>query len=700
MQSKTIPSSTPAPIFAEVQERLIGLSASAAGQRQLLVYLLFFVSTLVFLAHLPALSARASFLDDQQYVAKNPLVQNPSWASARRFFAEVWAPSTVRGYYQPLTMVSLMLDRFLAGPHESLRAYHRTSLLLHVANTALLAVFLYLLFGRPLIAAGVALLFGLHPMTVEQVCWIAERKTVLATFFALWSLIAYVRYTRDPKRRYYLGCVVAYVLALLSKPIVVPLPVMMILMDYWPLDRLRRKSVTEKLPLFALIAVFAVITYVSQSRTAPVYLPGHYSPWHVPLILCHNVVFYLYKVFWPVRLSAYYEFPSPMGFSHPMVLLGVLGTAILIPLLIVSRRWSRAPLTGWLIFFVMIFPAMGIVSVTPTIAANRYAYLPSIGFLMALAAMLAWIGRYRNGGRVGMRRILPVLFVLALAGMEMVPLRNYLTQWRNTVRLHEHMLALAPRSPGVHANLAVELGARGDSDGAIEHYRTSLAEDSDNSRTRYNFAILHGGVPGREEEAIEQYKQVIDNSPAFGLTAQLNLGNIYLRRDELDQAIEQYRGCIETYAKFAAGHCNLGKTLVMAGEAQEGMKHLREAVRLRPGFLPALKDLAWFLATHADAAVRDPNEALQCAERTMAITGARDVNVLDTLAAAYARDEQYGKAVETAQQALTIARRLRNDELAGDIEERLRLYEMELPYIEAPRVQLDRLVAKTKGSVE
>ena len=141
-----------------------------------------------------------------------------------------------------------------------------------------MAVLLYLLFGRALVAAVVALSFGLHPISVESVCWIAERKTVLATFFALWSLIAYVRFTRESKTRFYVACVATYLLALLSKPITVPLPAMMLLMDYWPLDRLCRKTVVEKLPLFALAAVFGVITYISQSRTTTVYLPGDYNP--------------------------------------------------------------------------------------------------------------------------------------------------------------------------------------------------------------------------------------------------------------------------------------------------------------------------------------------------------------------------------------------------------------------------------------
>ena len=696
MKTETVTCSTPDPMFSEIRSRLALRLVNAEGQGQLLVYLLVLVCTFVFLVHLPALSNGATFLDDNMYVGRNPLVNNPSWASARRFFAEVWEPSTVRGYYQPLTMVSLMLDRYLGGPQDAVRTFHRTSLVLHVANTALLAALLYGLFGRPIIAAGVALLFGLHPISVESVCWIAERKTVLATFFALLSLLVYVRYTRDPKRRYYAGCTAAYVLALLSKPIVVPLPAMLLLMDYWPLDRLRRKSITEKIPLFAIGSLFAGITYISQSWAASVHLPGHYNPLHVPLILCHNIVFYLYKYFWPLDLSAYYKFPAPMSFGHPMVLLGVVGTTILVPLLIVSRRWSRAPLTGWLIFFVMIFPAIGIVSVTPTIAANRYAYLPSIGLLMVVTAFLVWVGEGPSHAGVVLWRSASVLLVLTLACMESMVVRQYLNQWQDTMVLHQYMLAMSPHASRVRANLAAELLSTGNVSGAVVQYRAALADAPDDRRIRYNLAVALQGLPDSKDEAKRHYREVLKHNSPLALSARLNLGNVLLLEGELVEAVVHYREALKLDTEFRDGYYNLGKTLVMAGQAEEGMQHLRQSVGIGPEFLPAIKDLAWFLATHPNAAIRDPNEALEYAERAMEISQGRNAGIIDVLAAAYACDEQYGKAVETAQKALAIVRRLRNDELASDIEEHLRLYDMGLPYWEAPRVQLDRMIAKQK----
>src|SRR5262249_37073358 len=151
---------------------------------------------------------------------------------------------------------------------------------------------------------------------------------------------------------------------------------LMLLLDYWPLHQLDRRALLEKSPFFVVGGVFAVIAYISQSRTASVILPSAASPWRVPLILAHNIIFYLYKFLWPFNPAPHYPFPEPFTLSQPMVLIGVIGTVGLLALLIISLRWTRALLTGWLFFFLAILPAMGIIGFTPVIAADRFAYFP------------------------------------------------------------------------------------------------------------------------------------------------------------------------------------------------------------------------------------------------------------------------------------------------------------------------------------
>ena len=311
------------------------------------VILLVVVGIIVVAAHWPAVRAKALMLDDDQYLVENRLVQNPSWTSAKRFVTEVLRPSTVRGYYQPLTMISLMLDVAMGGDVDNLSQFRLTSISLHVANSLLLVIFLYLLFGQIAPAAMAGLLYGVHPVAIESVAWIAERKTLLAAFFALWGLIFYVLYVRRQKWRYGIICLVMYVLSLLSKPAVVAMPVLLVLLDLWPFRRFGRRAILEKLPLFVIGAVFSVITFISQSGTSAVKLPGESGLVRLLLTFCHNIVFYLYNFLWPVNLSWYYAFPEPFDISHPAVLFGVIGTCVLMVVLLLSLRWMWCLLVGW-----------------------------------------------------------------------------------------------------------------------------------------------------------------------------------------------------------------------------------------------------------------------------------------------------------------------------------------------------------------
>jgi cytochrome c-type biogenesis protein CcmH/NrfG len=598
----------------------------------LLIGLLIVVCAAVSVTHWPALSANTMLFDDGQYLTKNLLVQNPSWASARRFLTEVLEPSTVWGYYQPLTMISLMADYALGGRVDNLRPFHRTSLALHVANTALVIVLFYLLFGQIWIAAGVGLLFGLHPMTVEAIPWVGERKTLLSAFFALWCLILYVRFTRKSGWKLYIGCMVLYVLSLMSKPTSTPLPVLMLLMDFWPLKRLRWRTILEKLPFFVIGVIFAIITYISQSRTAAVTTPGEYGLRHILLVLCHNIIFYLYKIVWPVNLSAHYGFPQPMGLSNSMVLAGVIGTCILIPLLVISLRWTRALLTGWLFFFVAIFPAMGVVGFTIAIASDRFVYLPSIGLLMVLVSLLIWFckphnfaprfsgdkftpakaGERKQRGKPAIWCILVAMLVLFLAGAEAVATRRYLVRWRDTVGFTKYMLTLTPNAAPVHYGLGCVLQKQ-----------------------------------GKFSEAISHFQKTLQGNPSY-----------------------------------VEAHNNLGVIMLSQGKLEEAAGHFRQAVQLKPNFAEAYNNLAWILAAYPDSGLHNPSEAVELAERAAELTKYQEAAVLDTLAGVYAAAGQFDRAVTTAQTAIALASAAKNSTLSKQINVRLQLYRQSKPYIE------------------
>lgn len=472
------------------------------------------VCVCVLAAHWPALSARAFCSDDLEYLVDNQLVKNPSWNSAGRFLSEVLMPSTVGGYYQPLAMISLMLDYAAGGREADSRAFHRTSLALHVANTALIVVLMYLLFGNPLIAAVVGLVFGLHPMTVEPIPWISERKTLLAALFALLCMVFYVRFAATRSWKFYAASLAVFVLALMSKPTSTPLPVCLLLLDYWPLRRLKWRAVWEKVPFFAMAGVSALITFQSQRSTFGVEMPSSTGPLRIVMVLCHNIVFYLHKMVWPADLSPHYPFPEPMGLSHPMVLAGVVGTVVLLAVLIVSFRRTPALLVGWLFFFVAIFPTMGVVGFTVVIASDKFAYLPSVGLLMLLAALLAWMWDRPRPSRKVFARAAIIVAGLVVAAGEAVAVRSTVAHWLDTDTLNQHMLTLAPESAWVHNCTAVNLIRTRRAGQAIEHLTTALELKPDYHEAHNSIAVAYG-ITGRTDLAIAHLEKALQIKPSY-----------------------------------------------------------------------------------------------------------------------------------------------------------------------------------------
>jgi len=514
-------------------------------------------------AHRPVLSAKALFFDDELYLTENPLVLNPAWTSVKKFFTEVLNPSTVPGYYQPLTMVSLMLDVAAGGSPQNLRPFHITSLALHIANSLLIFAFIYLLFGKRVPAAFVAAIFALHPLTVEPVAWLAERKTLLAAFFALSSLIFYLNYTRKRGRLYYSLCLVTFALSLLSKPSAIALPVLLLLLDYWPLRRLTRRVLTEKIPLFALALVAGVITFLSQQRTAGLTVAGINRILTVILIVCHNIVFYLAKFLLPLDLAAYYPFAEPFDLANPFVLFCLVAVPVLIFLLLFSLRLTRSVFVGFLFFLVAIFPVMGLISVHGAIAADRHIYFPMLGLLLPIASLFCLLTSAKPVSlnlSDRLRRALLFVIVLVIGVPFFVLTRSYLSRWQSTLGLYEHLLARSPNVAVLHSDYALALIKEGKTDQALDHFHSALGLAPESADVHTNLANLLSGL-GRFDAALIHAQKAIELNP-----------------------------------RSSAAHANLAAILVTQTRFAEAEDHCRQALGLNPYNLRALSTLGLALA--------------------------------------------------------------------------------------------------------
>ncbi len=545
-----------------------------------LVLGLFLTGALTAFVHSSVLSAQAQSFDDDEFLTGNVLVQNPSWDSVARFATEVLEPSTVSGYYAPLTMISLMLDYALGGRPDDLTQFHRSNLGLHVLNTMALAVLLYVLSGLLIPAMLIGLLFGLHPLSVEPIAWVAERKTLLATFFGLVGLLAYLRFAMGTLPRWRWVALMACFFACLSKPTAVVLPVLMLTFDGWPLRRLGRNALVEKIPFFLMSASFAVVTLVSHQRTVGIEVAGE-GIFASLLTACHLVVFYLTKVVWPVDLTSVYLLPDPLSLGNPTVAKGLATfLALVVATLWLAVRGMRAPLAGGLFFVLALAPTLGGLRYSWVTASDKYVYLPGIGLAMVAVwvAARAWDSPGR-GGAVARASLVAVVTVLAVT--EALATRDQITHWRDTETLYEHMLVHTPDFPLLHLNLGEMFWRSGRVEEAKRHYGRALESDPNYAKAHNNLGVLLWSTR-QPRKAIEHLSRAVEIEPELA-EPHRNLGIAFNGIGRFERAIRELERALAIDAKDGQTHCAYALSLGQLGRFAEARKHFEESRRLVSG---------------------------------------------------------------------------------------------------------------------
>jgi hypothetical protein len=351
------------------------------------------LSLVVVAAYWPTLFSSFVQFDDPQYVSENPLVTRPTWSGVARFFTEVRRPSTVAGYYQPLTMVSLMIDALVSGDGVDPAICHLHNILLHAATCVLVFALLRATVGGFAIPLFLAIVYSVHPVNVESVSWIAQRKTVLATPLALGSVLCYLRYGRSGSAYWFVSSLVLYLLATLAKPTIVLMPLVLPLLDVWPLRRPALHTLPEKLPFAVILVVMGYIAYISQASSVAALgvpnLAGADLLGRWVALLSYNLLLYLGNLFWPLDLSPFRPVPQSLSFVYPPILLATLVALALAGAWIASWRWSKPFFVGVASFLVTLALALGPLRFFDSCVADRFLYFPFIFLLIPAAAAVA-----------------------------------------------------------------------------------------------------------------------------------------------------------------------------------------------------------------------------------------------------------------------------------------------------------------------
>lgn len=463
------------------------------------------VATITLLAYLPTLSSDFVRLDDYQYVVDNELVRDPSWEGVLRFFAEVTHPSTVEGYYQPLTMLSLMLDSMLAGsPVDPIEpfVFHLTNVLLHAVTSVLVLMVLQRIFGGLTVPIVFALIFALHPVQVESVAWISQRKTVLATALAAGSILAFLaassssvsdRTANTQQRRRMAIAFVLYVLANLAKPTVMLLPLVFLLLDYWPLQRIGRHEgrnlwsdvrtcLPEKLPFLLAMILFGYTAAVSQTSAGQGAGMAVAQITSLDLLcrwiglLCYNLMLYARCIVLPVNLSPFRDVPADLSFSNPAVSLSIAGTLVVLAVTLLSVRRRPAVFVGLAASAILLSLALGPVRFMASLVADRFLYLPLLFLLLPAAELIASAER-RFPARGALVRAAAAVWLLPL----LVLTRSQQEVWNNSKALWTRVESTAPsldQAPNNLAYLALEEGRPKE---AVAYAQRALALNPSNS---------------------------------------------------------------------------------------------------------------------------------------------------------------------------------------------------------------------------
>lgn len=590
-----------------------------------------FVALVTFITFFPTLQNQFVDWDDYENLISNQLYRGLGWDQLRWMFTTFHM-----GPYQPLSWMTYGLDYLLWGMNPA--GYHLTSLLFHTAN----AVFFYFISRRLLPialpisidetgwkltagAAFAALIFSVHPLRVESVAWATERRDVVSGFFFLATIYCYLRANssdRDQRasKSWLSAALGAYVLSLLGKATAMTLPMILLILDIYPLRRLddsprtwwkRQRGIVLEKVLFAVPAsVFAITALIGQQQNSAVKSLSSFSIESRFAQSLFGASFYLWKTIVPVRLSPLYEIPPQFSFQDPAILAGATATIVVtVGLYLLKKRWP-AGLACWAYSGAMLAPVLGIVSTGPQLVAERYSYLACLSWALLAGGVLLSVLRSASQTR---RTFAATVIVIAIVVLFSSLTWRQTTVWRDSGTLWTHVLKLDPNSSIAHYNLAKFLAKRGQQSDAIAHYREALSIRPEDTDAHNNLGLLLA-LRGDTQDSINEFLTAAQIAPQDARSF-FNLGRVYAREGELDKALENYHQAAKLDPSRAEIRFGLGNVFARQGLLEAAATQLELATKLKPDFAEAR--VAWARALAAQGKKLEAEQQYQEALRVL-----------------------------------------------------------------------------------
>ncbi|MCP4593761.1 MAG: tetratricopeptide repeat protein [bacterium] len=647
-------------------------------------------------AFFPVLHAEFVNWDDDHNVVNNPHIRGLGWAELGWMFTAVHA-----GHYQPLTWVSLAVDYQLWGL-ERPGGFHLTSLMIH----AFTAVAVYFLARQLLlqafgggslgqstawpahveVAAGIsALLFAVHPLRVESVAWVTERRDVLGGLFFVLSLYAYVRAVRmspsgHPHTGWYAAAIGLCGLSLLCKAHAVTLVGVLVLLDVFPLRRFghhRWRPLVGKLPFLLLSVAFSLRAFQAQDKAGAMYSLDQYDFVARVSQALYAHAFYLSKLVIPVSLGPLYELPERDVLVGSLCWIGLLSVLATVGVGLWLRRRFGWFLLAWGWYVVVLLPVSGFFQSGSQLTADRYTYLSCIGWTIALGALAG--GAIVRGRSAWVFRLVVSVAVVVIVGFGALTWRQA-GVWRDSVTLWQRGIAVSPDSAIAHTNLGDALmhTQEADPEAALECYERALALDPRDAKAHNGMAAA-ALAQDQPDRALQHLQTAVLLDPQYA-HAHFNLGYILTGYSRFEEALIHYRAAARLAPKFSDAAAKLADLLIELGRHAEAVEVLRSALTHLPGRAYFHSTLSWLLATCPDEQIRDGDEALVHANEALRLSGGGDPWGLDSRAAALAELLRFPEAVAVARSAVSAAHARGLESLAEQIENRVALYQRGQPY--------------------